>query len=180
MAARLIHGAVIERISVLLLFAVTMQSCFYFRQKDAHPVAKQENVAIYSPAKAHLFDGGVIVYRDGFWIRDSAIVGVGYRYSIGRDRAVPVTRIALDSVAALEYFTNEADMLPTLAAAPGTALVLTVGISLLAILLFGSCPTIYTDDGSATHLESEAFSYSIAPRFAAAHRQRLDRAWPVD
>ncbi len=43
----------------------------------------------------------------------------------------------------------------------------------LAVAIFGSCPTVYSDAGRGARLEAELFSYSIVPLFEARDLDRL-------
>lgn len=116
-------------------------------------------------ARAHLRDGSTVLFRDSVLITPTALVGVGAEYALMQQSSRERTRVPLDSVVALETFEQKDS--PLLSFVVSTAL---TGIGAGALLLtakalFGSCPTIYTDDGTGPVLQAEGFSYAIAARF---------------
>ena len=50
----------------------------------------------------------------------------------------------------------------------------TIVATVLAIAIFGSCPTIYADSAGVQTLQAESFSYSVAPLLAKRDVDRLD------
>lgn len=136
-----------------------------------------DSVAVVSPLKAHLLDGSTVVYRAGVLIaRDtvrSAYPNAAYRYGLTLVDSAPADALPLDSVLGMESFRNAvngpASALLTVLAVAGT----TLGAAALAVAIFGSCPTVYSDSAGAPVLEAEAFSYSIAPAFEARDVDRL-------
>lgn len=121
---------------------------------------------IVSSVKVHLSDGSTVLYPGGVVVAGDSIRGVGIRYGIMGGNGSPQRgAILLDSVAAMENFTTTVDgAATTLVSLVGTAAIAagTVG---LAILIFGSCPTVYSDSAGQPLLEAETFSHSIAPLF---------------
>ena len=136
-----------------------------------HP-APTDSVLVSTPVKAHLLSGETVVYRagikvaNGFVFNPSATVP-GYRYGLTLKDSATAGPIPLDSVMGFETFQNSvntpASIGLTLVGTAGTAL----AAGLIAIAIFGSCPTVYTDSAGTPALEAEAFSYSIAPLFEA-------------
>lgn len=83
---------------------------------------------IRSHAKVHLLDGSTIIYHDGVTIENGRLGGLGIRYDIRLDSIGTVSRIALDSVGAMENFETSLDVGRTVA-------VNTVPIGALAALI---------------------------------------------
>ena len=115
-------------------------------------------VAVRSPTRMHLRDGSVAIFESGFRVFADSALGRATRYSALRDTVVVVAGIALADVTGAETFEREVDDVRTLLYNAGL-----VGGVIGFKMVFGSCPTIYSPDGDTTRLESEAFSYSIAP-----------------
>ena len=111
-----------------------------------------------------MVDGSTVVFRQGATVGNGQIVGDGVRASptLVSSR---VKQIPLDSVVGLESVEREANG-RTLVYAPVSGVVSTVAVGLLAVAIFGSCPTIYVDSAGVPSLQAESFSYSIAPLFA--------------
>jgi len=166
----------------LLLALITMAApagCI-FRGVTVSPITNRDTATVQTPVKAHLLDGETVVFEHGVRVAHDTAFGRGLRYEL----AVPavaggdsVAAIPLDSVAAMESFvghTNEGKsvVVSTLATvgAVGAA-------GLLAVALFGSCPTIYSDSAGTAALEAEGFSYSISPLLERRDLHRL-RAQP--
>jgi hypothetical protein len=134
------------------------------RNAQVRELATRE-VQVRSPIKAHMRDGSVVVFANGANIGHDTIVGVGERFDALQVNSGRVARIPLDSVLGLANFRNgtrvtESVALSMLGTAAGFA-----GSVALAVAIFGSCPTFYTDSSGAAALEAEGFSYSIAPLF---------------
>ena len=131
----------------------------------AAPAVRDSSGIYRGPARAHLRDGGTVLFRDSVRITQTELVGVGTAFAFMSEDAQPRGTVPLDSVVALETFvqTNY----------PGTSLFLSAALTGLGVsaavlgakALFGSCPTIYTDSGNGPVLQAEGFSYAIAPRF---------------
>ena len=128
---------------------------------------------VRSPVKAHLMDGSTILFSDGVTLDDSLVTGAGMRYDIQLNPVGAVPGVALDSVVAMESFRTEQDLGRTiLYGVPGYFLYGGASTA-LAVAIFGSCPTVYSEDAGVEVLEAEAFSYSIAPMFEARDVDRL-------
>jgi hypothetical protein len=120
---------------------------------------------VQSPIKAHLGDGSTVLFRRGATVGNLQIVGDGVRFSATLDSS-PVGRIALDSIIGVEAFERDVNPGRTLIYAPISGFVSTVAVAVLAVAIFGSCPTIYADSAGVPSLQAESFSYSIAPLLA--------------
>jgi hypothetical protein len=118
---------------------------------------------VESPMKAFLIDGSTIVYPTGARISADSIHGAGTRYALGGTDSVGVTAVSLDSLAGIEAFQGRQNVAGTVAATLGLTALAVVGGSALAVAIFGSCPTFYASEEQGGALQSEAFSYSIAP-----------------
>ena len=135
--------------------------------------AAGQPVRVSSAVKAHLVDGSTVVYAEGVTVTSNALSGPGVKYDLALSNASPVTTIPLAEVVAMESFASEVEVGKTLVASIGGAAAIVLGGSALAVAIFGSCPTIYADSPTGAVLESEAFSYSIAPLFEARDVDRL-------
>ncbi len=165
-----------SRVIGLIFLGLWGIGCVIFSRVDVQPIEPpRAPVSVASAVKAHLLDGSTVVYPRGVEIaRDTvrSLSGVATRYDLGLQPsdALPVP---LDSVAAMESFRTNVDqgstfIVSTLATA-GTL----VGAGLLAVAIFGSCPTAYADSAGAPVLQAEGFSYSIAPLFESRDVDRL-------
>jgi hypothetical protein len=135
-----------------------------------------EGFSVDRPAKVHLSDGSVVVCGPGLRVSHTALVGYGMRYGVMRHDSVRTTIMPLDSVVGVEYYDKQIDIGPGLAVMP----TLTVGGVILFKAIFGSCPTIYSFDGTGYTLEAEEFSYSIARALEGRDLDRLDLGRPVN
>ena len=115
--------------------------------------------SVESPTRVHLADGSVAVFLYGVSVDSAGVHGDGRRYSPLRDSSTRVGIVPLDSVVGAESYTRSVNEGRTLVYSAAT----TVGSIALFKAIFGSCPTIYSGEGDSARLESEAFSYSIAP-----------------
>ena len=119
--------------------------------------------AIASPVKVHLLDGSTVVFSNGATVSRDSIVGRAMSYALLRDVGIPRPSVPMDSVLGVEAFEKKVlggqSFIWTVAATAVSA----VGLAALALAVFGSCPTVYSDSGAAAILQAEGFSYSIAP-----------------
>lgn len=159
----------------LMAFTVAVSglisSCAVRGRVRAEPIdLSTEAVTLTTPVKAHLVDGTTIVFRLGAEIADGMLRGQGVQYDLTLVEIGAVAEVALDRVLALETF-EETTQKGLTVLASGAATALTVaGVALLAVAIFGSCPTVYSD---GERLEAELFSYSIAPLFELQDVDRL-------
>ena len=146
----LVSGCVVSRTSV----------------REVDPATDPARV-VSTPLRVHMWDGTTVVFRDGASVSaesvSSEVPGVRYDLRLGVMDTVRV--VAVDSIAAIELFTDavrpaETFLLTTLGIGATV-----VGAGLAAIILFGSCPTIYAETDTGPELQAEAFSYAIAPSF---------------
>jgi len=160
-----------KKIPVLAL-CVSLVSCvFVSRRVDIEPVSARSPVAVSSPVKAHLKDGSVIVYPDGVTVTADSLSGPGTRHDVTRVHSTAVDTIALSEVIGMESYRTKVNrgetfLVSTLATVGGL-----VGSAALAVAVFGSCPTVYSEDGIVE--EAELFSSSVAPLFEGRDTDRL-------
>ena len=127
---------------------------------------------INTPAKAHLKDGGVVLFPDGFRVDGGLLKGYGEQYDLMRQSRTVVYSVPLSDVAALEHY--EKDLRPVLSTAATVPAVIGGAAVTVALLkaIFGSCPTIYSLEGGRV-TEAELFSHSVSRRFEADDLDRL-------
>lgn len=153
---------------LLALLLLLLAGACVFRTVKPRPLpttGPATPVRVSTPVKAHLVDGSTVVFAQGATIRDGVVEGHGNVWSVALAGPRPVLSVPLDSVAAMETWDPKVNVGASIV---GTALGVGAGAlaaAALAVALFGSCPTIYTDSGGAVRLEAESFSYSIAPLF---------------
>ncbi len=140
----------------------------YKIEKDE--IEKSKQFEIESSTKAHLYNGSMITFPDGFTVISDTIKGEGTLYDLTRQDSTHIKKIPLDSVACLEHYKKNWH-----AGAFFTSLPAVIGGSVFLFkALFGSCPTVYSNNGSKYSLESECFSYAISERFEGSDLDRLD------
>ncbi len=152
-------------VAPVVTFALA-SACVVYRPLEVRPV--RDAITVESPTKAHLYDGSVVVFATGVRQVDDSLRGVGVRYDLNSDYVADVAAVPLDSVLGVEaYFGGDVNTPATVlltSAATGAA---AVGAAVLSVAIFGSCPTVYTDDAPGDGLEAELFSHSIAPLLEA-------------
>jgi hypothetical protein len=149
----------LARVAIFVAAALAVAACVVATNNDVRELLMPASgVAVRAPTRMHLRDGGVAVFELGFRVSADSALGRATRYSALRDTIAVVAGVALADVTGAETFVREAAHERTLLYSAG----LVAGIAGFK-MVFGSCPTIYSLDGDSTRLESEAFSYSIAP-----------------
>jgi hypothetical protein len=159
------------RLLPLLLFVSCIVNVREVRVEPQQP--PYAPMDLRTPVKAHALDGSTVVYPNGVRVTATTLEGQGERFDLLLRSHGTVLTFPLDSVAAFEsYRTGTAMTSSVLASLGGTALGV-VAASALAVAIFGSCPTIYTDSAGTSVLQGEAFSYSIAPLFEMRDVDRI-------
>lgn len=156
-----------KRRAALLLFVLASGCIQTFQAVKATALDPHQPTSVSTPVKAHMLDGSTVVFQAGIVADGQSITGSGYRYDLVLRDSILVTSIPLDSVVGMEVFeqtTNGATSLVMTLVATAALGLATVG---LAVAIFGSCPTFYTDSAGTAQLQAEGFSYSIAPIFEA-------------
>jgi hypothetical protein len=122
-------------------------------------------VPVTSPVKAHMRDGTIVVFPAGISVLRDTIYGQGQRFNWLQTPLGRVQVVALDSIVGLTNYRNVISVPKSIIYSASATASAVLGTALLAVALFGSCPTFYADDGGTAVLEAEGFSYSIAPLF---------------
>ena len=141
-------------------------ACAFYRTEVRaieRPAAAGAPTFIKSPIKAHLQDGSTVVFRNGATVTRDSLTGEGRRYTVQNATSRVQDAVPMDSVVGVETFEARVNVAPTVVASLAGAAVAAVGGALLAVAIFGSCPTVYADTGATAELQAEGFSYSIAP-----------------
>ncbi|MFL5613544.1 MAG: hypothetical protein ACJ796_07790 [Gemmatimonadaceae bacterium] len=123
---------------------------------------------VKSPVKAHLRDGSTVVYDDGIRVKGHTLTARRGGRRIGvLNEPLPLEPIPFDSVVGLETFERDVN-------GPASTLVSAVTMSVsfvvdvaAAVLIFGSCPTIYADSAGKPALQAEIFARRISPLLEA-------------
>ncbi len=156
----------------LTALVLLLSGCVVTRGVKVRPMGR-EPVTVTSPVKAHMRDGSTVVFRKGVSVEHGFVRGQGMSYDLELASSKQVKEVRLDDVAAMEQFAMDVNVAATvgltLLAAAGAAAA-TAGT---AVVIFGSCPTVYSSPGPAPRLEAETFSYSIVPLFEARDLDRL-------
>ena len=157
----------------LPLLALTSACIHVFSSVEARQLDPQQPVTVTSSVKAHLLDGSTVVFSKGVSVSGGAVRGEGYRYGLTLRDSAAVSLVSLDSVVGMEVFEESSEGAKSFLVSALATVATVVGAAALAVAIFGSCPTIYTDSAGTAQLEAEAFSYSIAPIFESRDVDRL-------
>jgi hypothetical protein len=160
----------VRRVLVLLCVLVFSVQCVVQRT-EIRQINVTQPTDVRSPLRVHLTDGGTVVFASGARITADAVEGDGERHNFARTVADRVTRVRLADVSGVETFEQKTAAGATLALSTLAVAGTVVGGALLAVALFGSCPTVYSGDGEED--EAELFSTSIAPLFEGRDIDRL-------
>jgi hypothetical protein len=154
-----------HRLLLALSFVVPLivVACVVSSTNHARPLSTAGATRwVASPIRAHLSDGSIALFRDGANVGANGIVGRGTRFSATLD-SVAIDSVALSDVVGVEAYEREVNTGRTLVYSTVSGAVTAVAAAALAVVIFGSCPTIYADSAGAQTLQAESFSYSIAP-----------------
>lgn len=166
----------IRRRLALAVFTVMTGACILVSsttERERVAAASLGDTVVTSPTKAHLIDGSVIVFVDGFGLSGRRVLGTGQRFDASRKASVASTGIPLDSVLGFEVFRRRINPGRTLVYGTVSAVASTFALAAAAIVIFGSCPTIYADSAGTPTLQAESFSYSISPLLAKRDVDRM-------
>jgi len=152
--------------------ALLLSACVVSKGVRVEPVPRQP-VTVEHPVRAHLKDGSTVVFAEGATVDSRLVKGKGVRHDLALKASQPVAEIPLDQVAAMESYRDDVDATSSvlLTLVGGAAAVLATGA--LAVAIFGSCPTVYSNPGLAARLEAETFSHSIVRLFEDRDLDRL-------
>ena len=167
--------------SILITISVLYFSCFVYSTKVQRLIPTNQTNRISSPTKAHLNNGSLIIFKDGFSISKDKISGPGMFYNIDRQFVKPVDGVVLDSVAFMEYYHSQVEGGSVLGGLLGP-IIFVGGLSNERIkkAIFGSCPTIYSYDGENYSLQAECFSYSVCPMAEDSDLDRIDSGYSYE
>jgi hypothetical protein len=133
---------------------------------------------ISTPAKVFMKDSSVVLFNDGFMIKADSLEGIGERHWMNLSFTDGNQILHIDSIATISYYEKE----HTTGMVVGTAIMGITGAYLAPLSIhclncpkccFGSCPTVYTTDGSDYGLEAELFSYSLSRFYQETDVDRL-------
>ncbi len=156
----------------LLAIGISVAACVIIsRRIDVQKVDPRNDVEVKTPVKAHLKDGSTVVYRDGVKISGGIVRGEGVMDDITLKQQKTVREIPLDSIAGMESYRTGVNKAESILVSSAATAGVVVGAALISVAIFGSCPTVYSDDGKVE--EAELFSSSIAPLFEARDLDRL-------
>lgn len=159
---------------VALPLVILASACIHVYQSiRTRPLDPHTPVSVTTPVKAHLVDGSTVVFLSGVTVDSAHVRGDGNRYNLTLRDSAAVTSIPLDSIVGMEAFEQSVNGASSLAVSLVTTGGLVLGGALLAIAIFGSCPTVYVDSAGTALLQAEGFSYSIAPIFESRDVDRL-------
>jgi len=160
---------------IVMVYICTQLSCFTVSEDlflEGDQIRKEKKVDV--PTQIHLVDASYISADKGFSVvgdtvvTDGALVRVGFEPAPRRQWRVPI-----DSIAGVAYTDN--------VVTPGSFIVgtlgvigITAGVVVLAVAIFGSCPTVYAVVDTAEILQAECFSHSIGRQFERSDLDKLN------
>ena len=162
-------------IGLLLLAGVFVLGCVIStstRFRDMPLPSDGTNVE--APFHAHMRDGSLVTFPKGAVFNRGIISGAGTRFSVSRVNVGSAPSVSLDSVLGLEVIERRVNPGRTAIYLPLSMAASTIAAVVLAVAIFGSCPTIYADSAGVQALQAESFSYSVAPLLAKRDVDRLD------
>jgi hypothetical protein len=163
------------RFTLAVFLTLLLTACVVHRLEVAPlEVSSEEPIAVETPVKAHLKDGSTVVFADGVTVANGMVSGDGRVYDLTLENSHLVSEVPLEDVAAMESYQTPVSTGATTAATAAGSTGILLGVGTAMVLLFGSCPTVYSFDGNDVALEAELFSYSIAPTFQSRDIDRLD------
>jgi hypothetical protein len=155
-----------------VLLSVTLSACvFISRRMEVESISTRSPVSVASPVKAHLKDGSTVVYPSGVTVTADALVGRGTRYEATLVNSTAVNTVALSDVVGMESYRTRTNGAQSFLVSSLVTAGAVFGTAALAVAIFGSCPTVYSEDGKVE--EAELFSSSIAPLFEGRDIDRL-------
>lgn len=156
-----------RRVCALVVTTALLSGCFIIRHTVIREVGTTEPRRVASPARVHLLNGSTALVRTPWEVARDTVFGQFAVYDAQLQLADSVSAIPLERVAGIETYTGRVLLPPTMLIA-GLELAGTISAAVsMANAFYGSCPTIYSDSAGVERLESEGFSYSIAPIFEA-------------
>ena len=140
---------------------LTLSGCIWIvRDAEVQAVqsagASADPTVVESPVRAHLLSGRTALFPEGAAFIAQEVSGTGRLYDLDFSNLGPISYLPLDSIAAVETYRTEYNN----AQSVGFSLLATeVGVPASALLfkaIFGSCPTVYSEDADGFVLEAES------------------------
>jgi hypothetical protein len=157
---------------LLLATGLSAAACILISSRvEVRKVDPRNDVTVNTSVKAHLKDGSTVTYPNGVSISGGMLRGEGFFNDLTLTQFRQVREIPLDSVVGMESFRTRTNRTKSIVESSLATAGATIGGALLAIAIFGSCPTVYSNDGTVE--EAELFSSSIVPLFEARDLDRL-------
>jgi hypothetical protein len=154
----------------IVILSLLLLGCFPSKKAI---LLKKENLpnadnTISAPTKVFLNDKSLVLFPNGFEVKNQLVLGRGTRHWIdGSHEKISSHKIPLDNVVAMTYYELKSSAPSVL----GSTILGLHGSILTPIstycaacpkCCFGSCPTIYVNQGKEQILKAELFSYSIS------------------
>ena len=163
-----------------LIICALFITCFPNKKVDIdEPSALKTKNQIDTPTKIFLYNASVVLYPEGFQIQNGILKGAGEICLLnGTTNKLNSISVPIDSVAALTYYRFESrggSILGSVLLGLYGGILTPLSIYCLACpkCCFGSCPTIYVDNGRTYELESELFSYCISRYFQESDLDKI-------
>jgi hypothetical protein len=155
---------------ITVLLSLFLLGCFpskkaIFLQEENLP---NKEMIISAPTKVFLNDNSVVLFPNGFEVKNHMVLGQGTRHQINEStESIKSQNFPLDNVIAMTYYELESspasDLGSFILGLHGSVL---TPLSLYCLACpkccFGSCPTVYVNQGNKQVLKAELFSYSIS------------------
>lgn len=156
----------------LLVVLLSLIDFGCFPSKEATSIHKEMitslQTKVTSPTKVVLRDASVLLFPLGITVYNDTIIGVGQRFWLsGSSTRNELTVVPFDSIAAMTKYESKSSGASAVASfLHGLLGGVTTPLSLYCLACpkccFGSCPTVYTYDGTRQNLEAELFSHCIS------------------
>ncbi len=156
--------------SLSLVFILS--SCYPERQAT---MIDNGVAAVQAPTKVFLSDASIVLFPEGFQLKEGSIQGKGVRYSsFGNVPDIPMDRVSTkhltipqDSAVAMTYYESVntgGRVFASVMLGLWGGTITPVSIYCLANpkACFGCCPTVYAKNNDAWEFQAELFSYSIS------------------
>jgi hypothetical protein len=173
---------------ILVLAVSVLGGCF--PTVETHIMKKEDlksnYIKVNSPSKVFLKDASMIIFQEGFTVSNNYLTGEGIKHKFAKsDLPADKTgfRICIDSLVAVTV--NDLKLEGSRQTA--NTLLFAIGLPTTAIsgycvacpkCCFGSCPTVYSYDGTGYNFETELFSYSIAKQIEENDLDLLNQPVP--
>ncbi len=96
---------------------------------------------------------------------DNVVRGNGQRFDLTLENSVSVTEIPIEEIAAMESYQTPVSVGATTAASAASTIGITAAALVGVVLIFGSCPTVYSFDADSASRRHFRCATSIASMF---------------